>query len=118
MSSSKILADRMMLDVNGLILSLRYILSAVQSDDIDISHYGEGVLKVAIEDIDNIEKDHFMADNLNTYYDFSIDKYYKLFDDIVAKIKSKAYSGANNMLDDLSTQAEEKLSEHLRESVS
>ena len=117
MSLSKIMADRMMLDIRALLLSLEFTNFALQKKERDLKYKGKQVLEAAKEDIQNFAEDSIMADNLSTYYGYSIDKERVKFTEVVEKIENGLFDNARSMIDDLNKQIEEKLSENPRERV-
>lgn len=117
MSSSKVMADRMMLDIKALMLSLEYVIRALQDGERDIRNQGEQVLEAVRSDIESVKEDHIMADSLSTYYDYAISEQYDKFNHVINKIENGFFKDALAILDDLNKKVEEKLSEHLRERV-
>lgn len=118
MSSSKVLADRTMLDMQAIILSLRYATSALENGKGVMLNQGKEILEVVKKDIQSVGEDHIMADSLDIYYSFSIDEQSALFRSVVDNIETGFFEDARKTLDTLAVRAEEKLSEHLPENVS
>lgn len=118
MSSSKVLADRTMLDIRAIILSLRYAANALENGKGVMKNQGKEILEVVTKDIQSVEEDHIMADSLDTYYSFSIDEQSALLHSVVDNIEKGFFEDARKTLETLVLRAEEKLNEHLRESVS
>lgn len=117
MSSSKVMADRMILDVKALILSLQYALFALQKSKEEIKNQGRQVLEAAKEDIDRVEKDHIMGDSLVTYYGYNMNEQCATFRQVIDKIENSSFRDAHAILESVNKQVEEKLSEHLRERI-
>jgi hypothetical protein len=117
MSYSKVMADRMMLDIKALIIALQYAIFSSHENGDELENEGKKVLKAAKKDIDTIEKDYIMADSLVTYYNYSIHEQCIKFRQVIDYIESGSFKDANTILDELNKEAEEKLSEHLRERV-
>lgn len=114
MSFSKLMADRMIIDIHGLILSIRYAIDLLNSKH---QTSGEEIIKEVKKDLSIIEKDSTIADSLDSYYDFSFDQQYQSLNQIVENIENGNFSKANHLLDILSNHAEGKLDEHFAERI-
>ena len=117
MSSSKIVAERMMLDFSSILLALLFSIDALESNKPNIVTRGKEILEDAKQDIVNIEKDHIMTDSLNTYYELSLSQQNEILKNIINNIESGSYESARDMLKELAVRAEEKMSEQLREGI-
>lgn len=117
MSSSKVMADRMMLDIKALLLSLEYATYALQDSNKEMENRGSQTLEAARNDIQNVTEDYLMAVSLSNYYDYAMMEQCDKFNQVVEKIERGSFEEARVLLGDLKKQAEEKLSEHLRERV-
>jgi len=111
------MADRMILDVKALILSLQYAFFALQESKEEVKNQGRQVLEAAKEDIERVEKDHFMGDSLVTYYDYNMNEQCATFRQVIDKIENSSFKDAHAILESLNKQVEEKLGEHLRERI-